>query len=130
MHNVELKAHDRDPEATLSAARTFAVDHGVLKQRDTYFAVETGRLKLREQTGSPAQLIAYERSEVAGERRSDYTVAEVDPDAARSGRAVTSVVVKRRHLLMYQNVRIHLDEVQGLGRFVESSRRLVEERRP
>jgi adenylate cyclase class IV len=119
MHNLELKARDRDPDRTLVAARAFADDHGVLEQRDTYFETDSGRLKLREQTGRPAQLIAYERSDNAQERRSDYTLTDVDPDAARAGRTPIAVVVKRRHLFMFENVRIHLDDVEGLGRFVE-----------
>jgi adenylate cyclase class 2 len=45
--NVELKAHDPDPAGTL--ARSLAAgaeDRGLLRQRDTYFAVAHGRLKL------------------------------------------------------------------------------------
>jgi adenylate cyclase class IV len=119
MHNLELKAVDRDPDRTLAAALAFADDHGVLHQRDTYFATDDGRLKLREQDGQPAQLIAYSRPDDASERRSDYTITEVDPAAVTEGRTVIAVVVKRRRLLMYKNVRIHLDDVDGLGRFVE-----------
>lgn len=32
---------------------------------------------------------------------------------------IRGVVVKRRHLLLWQTVRIHLDEVERLGRFIE-----------
>jgi hypothetical protein len=47
--NIELKVADDDPAATERACRALgAVDHGVLEQRDTYYAVEQGRLKLRE----------------------------------------------------------------------------------
>lgn len=119
MHNLELKARDRDPDGTLAAALAFAVDHGVLVQRDTYFAVADGRLKLREQVGEPAQLIAYTRSDGARARWSEYSIAAVDPAAARAGRTVVAVVSKRRRLLLFENVRIHLDDVDGLGSFVE-----------
>src|SRR3954465_7156247 len=45
--NVELKAVDRDPAATLARAQgAGAQDHGTLVQTDTYFGVRHGRLKL------------------------------------------------------------------------------------
>jgi homotetrameric cytidine deaminase len=126
--NVELKARDADPEATLRRALELgASDEGVLRQRDTYFGRARGRLKLREQEGGRgpiAQLIAYERPDDEQARTSAYRIAEVaDPDALREALDAalgTRVVVdKRRHLLLYENVRIHLDDVEGLGAFVE-----------
>jgi homotetrameric cytidine deaminase len=122
--NVELKARDADPAATLSRALALgAGDEGVLRQRDTYFARTRGRLKLREEDGR-AQLIAYQRPDSTAARTSVYRLVEVlDPDELRAALDAllgTLVVVnKRRHLLLYENVRIHLDEVEGLGSFVE-----------
>jgi homotetrameric cytidine deaminase len=123
--NVELKAVDRDPHSTLNAAvAAGAQDRGTLRQRDTYFAVAHGRLKLREQEGAAAQLIAYERPDTAGARLSRYHLIDVpDPEAALAGLTATCgvrvVVAKTRRLLLWDNVRIHLDDVQGLGRFLE-----------
>ena len=126
--NVELKARDADPEATLRRALELgASDEGVLRQRDTYFGRARGRLKLREQEGGRgpiAQLIAYQRPDDAHARTSAYRIADVaDPDALRDALDAalgTRVVVdKRRHLLLYENVRIHIDDVDGLGAFVE-----------
>jgi homotetrameric cytidine deaminase len=123
--NVELKARDADPEATLRRALELgASDEGVLRQRDTYFGRARGRLKLREQEPGGAQLIAYQRPDDEQARTSAYRIAEVaDPEALRealdSALGTRVVVDKRRHLLLYENVRIHLDEVDGLGAFVE-----------
>jgi homotetrameric cytidine deaminase len=125
LRNVELKARDPDPAATLAAALAAgAEDRGVLVQRDTYFRVATGRLKLREQEGAPAQLIAYARDDHATARTSAYRLVDVpDPDALRAALAATAgetvVVAKRRRLLLLDGVRIHLDEVDGLGTWVE-----------
>jgi homotetrameric cytidine deaminase len=123
--NVELKARDPEPERTLAAALAHgAVDQGVLEQRDTYFAAREGRLKLREERGRPAQLIAYARADEAGARTSAYHLVDV-PDPAVAAAAmeaalgVTVVVAKRRRLLLWEGVRIHLDEVDGLGSWVE-----------
>jgi homotetrameric cytidine deaminase len=123
--NVELKAHDPDPARTLERALAAgARDEGLLRQRDTYFHVAAGRLKLREEDPGGATLIAYQRPDEAAERVSSYRLVQV-PDAAALRSALAAaigidvVVVKRRHLLMWETVRIHLDEVRGLGSFLE-----------
>jgi homotetrameric cytidine deaminase len=123
--NVELKAHDADPARTLERALAAgAEERALLRQRDTYFAVPHGRLKLREEEPGGATLIAYERPDQASERVSDYRLVPVaDAEELRAALAaangITAVVVKRRRLLMWQSIRIHLDEVRGLGSFVE-----------
>jgi homotetrameric cytidine deaminase len=98
----------------------------VLVQRDTYFAVPKGRLKLREQEPGGAVLIAYERPDDAAAHVSDYRlipVADADAGQLRAGleavAGVRVVVDKRRRLLLWDSVRIHLDDVDGLGSFVE-----------
>ncbi|PCC75106.1 adenylyl cyclase CyaB, putative [Nannocystis exedens] len=132
--NIELKARCPD----LAAARAAAERHGarfvrVEHQRDTFFHARAGRLKLRERTWregqdaedrSGAELIPYERSDTGGARESRYHVVPViEPQAlvAALGAAlgIRGAVVKRRELWMWHNVRIHLDEVEGLGSFVE-----------
>jgi homotetrameric cytidine deaminase len=126
--NVELKARDADPAATLERALALgATDEGDLIQRDTYFERARGRLKLREQDGgreAGARLIAYVRPDDQAARTSAYRLAEVaDPAALRealdAALGTLVVVEKRRRLLLYENVRIHLDEVRDLGSFVE-----------
>jgi homotetrameric cytidine deaminase len=122
--NVELKARDHDPEATLAAALGHgAQDQGVLRQIDTYFAAREGRLKLREQDDA-ATLIAYARADEAAARTSAYHLVDV-PDPAALAAALDAslgtvvVVEKFRRLLLWQDVRIHLDAVEGLGTWVE-----------
>jgi homotetrameric cytidine deaminase len=123
--NVELKAHDSDPGKTLERALAAgAEDRGLLRQRDTYFAVPHGRLKLREEEPGGATLIAYERPDAAAEKVSEYRLVPVaDADALRAAlgeaNGVLAVVDKRRRLLLWDGVRIHLDGVSGLGTFIE-----------
>jgi homotetrameric cytidine deaminase len=123
--NVELKAVDSDPEATLARALAAgARDQGEIVQRDTFFATPRGRLKLREEQPGGAHLIAYERGGEPRAQVSAFRIAPVDrPDELRealtAALGVTRVVEKRRRLLLRDDVRIHLDDVAGLGRFVE-----------
>jgi homotetrameric cytidine deaminase len=123
--NVELNATDPDPARSLAIVRELgAEDRGVLHQRDTYFRVPEGRLKLREETPGGAALIQYRRDDRAEARESRYRVIAVE-DAETLGTALddalgTLVVVdKERHLLVWEGVRIHLDTVTGLGSFLE-----------
>ncbi len=123
--NVECKAVDPDPDRSLAACRELgAEDHGELWQRDTYFAVVTGRLKLREQRPGHAQLIGYQRPDRPQERESRYRIAPVEEPGALAEvlgatLGVRVVVTKRRRLFLHGAVRIHLDDVEGLGRFIE-----------
>ena len=123
--NIELKARDPDPAGTLDRALAFgARDAGEIRQRDTYFAGAHGRLKLREQEPGDDELIQYHREEAAEARTSEYRRLPV-PDAGAlrevldAAHGTLVVVDKRRRLLLWENVRIHLDEVETLGSFVE-----------
>jgi predicted adenylyl cyclase CyaB len=123
--NIELKSRCADLAAARHAAlRLGAADAGVLEQTDTYFHCTNGRLKLRETTGRRAELIAYARPDRADARTSDYDLIPIeDPGPLKRGLTMTLgvrvVVIKRRELLLWHNVRIHLDRVERLGTFVE-----------
>ena len=125
MRNVELKSSDPDPARTLELAlKLGASDEGEIAQRDTYFGGSRARVKLREQTPGEDELIAYRRPDGDDAKGSDYLRVPVT-DAAALKEALDAsygtkvVVTKRRHLLLWQNVRIHLDEVEGLGAYIE-----------
>jgi predicted adenylyl cyclase CyaB len=122
--NIELKARDPDPARSLQASlQVGASDEGWLHQTDTYFRVPHGRLKLREEE-TTSHLISYERSDETVARESRYRLVPVsDPaglkEALSDALGVLVVVEKSRRLLLWQGVRIHLDEVRGLGSFIE-----------
>jgi homotetrameric cytidine deaminase len=129
MRNVELKARDPDPARSLERALALgAEDKGEIKQRDIYFARARGRLKLRESEtdGSPLwdELIEYSRADSTDASTSTYRRVPV-ADAAALQEALDAAygtlvtVVKRRRLLLWEGVRIHLDEVEGLGSYIE-----------
>ncbi len=135
--NIELKANYPDHDAAQRIARALGAElTGREEQRDTYFRVPSGRLKLRERRllGDPAahagrpvlasQLIWYERTDEARPRASDYALVPVqDGDALRAlltaALGAAGEVFKARAIYLHDSVRIHLDEVTGLGRFIE-----------
>ena len=123
--NVELKARCPDPEALRRRVVSIATERvGLDEQVDTYFRVPEGRLKLRESSLSGGQLIPYRRPDREETRRSDYRVIPIpDPAGTRDMLAgilgVHRVVRKRREIFRYENVRIHLDRVEGLGAVLE-----------
>src|SRR5437867_1714714 len=126
MRNLELKARCLDLEAVRARAEGLGARlAGAFAQRDTFFATgRTRRLKLRETDGGPAELIAYRRADLASARSSDYDIYPVaDPDRLRdvlmAALGEAGVVEKRRRLYLLEHTRIHLDEVRGLGDFVE-----------
>jgi predicted adenylyl cyclase CyaB len=125
VRNLEFKARLSDTTAVLRLARELGADlWGDLRQSDTYFAVNGGRLKLRETAGFQAELIYYRRDENGPGRPSDYEIAHsADADALRSvlshALGVLATVKKRRTLLVLDSTRIHLDNVEGLGSFIE-----------
>lgn len=124
--NVELKARLADPDrARAVALRLRAVWQWTAQQTDTYFRAPDGsRMKLRETDGQPAALITYRRPNRRGPRTSTYRIEPVsDPDQVRAKLAarygVDVVVTKVRELWLLEGTRIHLDEVEGLGCFIE-----------
>ena len=110
--NLEIKLRCDDLVAARERAIAFgARPEGDLLQRDTFFgsfAALHGRLKLREMPGR-AELIWYERPDVAGTRLSRYRLVPVsDPAALRDVMAeslgVRGEVRKRRELLLWQDI--------------------------
>jgi adenylate cyclase class IV len=123
--NLEIKIPVDDLDGLrLLAGKAGATFRGTLRQTDTFFEVTRGLLKLRVIEGAQAELISYERPETPGSRVSSYTVYPTgDPDLLHDvlsrclKRGVR--VRKRRDLWMWGGTRIHLDDVEALGTFVE-----------
>lgn len=125
MQNIEIKTSLPDPAATEARAHAAgAVFEWSRRQRDVFFRVPEGYLKLRTAQSGPAELIAYARAGGTDPRPSDYDIAPIaDPVALEvvlsRSLGVRGVVEKVRRLLLWRHTRIHLDEVTGLGSFLE-----------
>jgi adenylate cyclase class IV len=94
-------------------------------QKDTYYNVAHGRLKLRQGTLESA-LIHYDCPASADLREGDtgyfsLTGTPIELLGAMLEKAVgtTVVVQKSREIYFIDNVKFHLDAVEGLGSFVE-----------
>ena len=123
--NVEIKARAPQPGRLLDAVLEIA-DRGptVFAQDDTFFACPNGRLKLRMFSSTEGQLIFYRRDDRAGPKLSEYVMATTaEPDALRGTLTLAYGAVgrvrKTRTLCFVGATRIHLDDVDDLGHFVE-----------
>ena len=123
--NVEVKARVRDFDALRQRAESMSdTPVEVLDQRDTFFVVPRGRLKLRVLAPDACELIYYDRPDGAGAKVSEYTIVRSsDPGTLlhvlSSALPVRGVVAKRRFLYRIGRTRVHLDDVEGLGAFME-----------
>jgi adenylate cyclase, class 2 len=153
MRNLELKVRCPD-ETTLEMLEERAHQYGAgyvhtLQQRDTYFNVPSGRLKLREWSvqedmqrtskyakehnnvreayengSSGALLVAYTRPNEESSRVSDYLISPITDPTTFLPLLTTTLgtwmtIEKTRVLYRYGRTRIHFDRVTRLGSFVE-----------
>ncbi len=126
MQNVEYKAELRDVGLARGVCeRLGATRVGVLRQVDTYYRVADGRLKRRETgdaSGRSVEYIFYHRPNRVRPALSHFTIYDERGARERWGQRELPVWVtvrKTRELWQYKNVRIHLDDVERLGRFLE-----------
>lgn len=124
--NVEIKALIRNLEEIRAIAARLSNSAGeTFQQCDTFFNVPNGRLKLREfQTDTPAQLIFYNRGDQLGPKLSNYSIATItDPHQLKctlsAALGIKGEVKKTRTLFLIGRTRIHLDQVEQLGDFIE-----------
>ncbi|MBL8746331.1 MAG: CYTH domain-containing protein [Phycisphaerae bacterium] len=123
MQNVEVKHELREPDLCRSIiARLGARLAATLRQRDTYFRVPDGRLKKREVEGEGTEWIMYHRQNRPAPRLSHFTIYTEQEALARFGLRplpVWVIVEKSREVWLMNEVRLHIDEVERLGRFFE-----------
>jgi predicted adenylyl cyclase CyaB len=124
--NIEIKARYPDLQHALRVCEEIgAAFGGTDQQLDSYFRVSSGRLKIRESSLGPNSLILYRREDKESPKQSSYVLVDIGSTAASLrellGQALgmTVQVKKKRQIFMYGQTRIHLDEVESLGSFVE-----------
>lgn len=123
--NVEIKARVADLAALETRVRAIA-DSGPVEifQDDCFFQSPEGRLKLRDFGDGRGELIFYQRPDQSGPKHCHYEIAPTDrPDQLRLVLALAwgeaGRIRKNRRLYLVGRTRIHLDQVEGLGEFME-----------
>lgn len=122
--NIEIKARADNWQAQVKKGLALADRTERLRQTDTFFNCANGRLKLRRQRGAGDYLVFYRRAGLKGPKASHYAIVPVSDAAATLKRfsallGVTGTVIKKRLVCFAGRTRIHFDEVEGLGRFIE-----------
>ncbi|XP_023167713.1 uncharacterized protein LOC111597316 [Drosophila hydei] len=129
--NVEIKARipggPSEFERRLAIARQLTNSDGeLIIQRDVFFnSPKGGRLKLRYlEPPARSQLVYYDRPDVAGPKLSKYNKIDVDEPSVLEkmlgqSNGALGVLAKRRLLFLHEQTRIHMDDVQDLGHFME-----------
>ncbi|XP_041636984.1 uncharacterized protein LOC121505596 isoform X2 [Cheilinus undulatus] len=123
--NVEIKAKVSDPTKFAEKAAQLSQSEGtIIRQHDTFFNCSQGRLKLRDFMNKSGQLIFYERPDTDGPKLSRYSISPTnDPPSLRAvlsdALGVKGEVKKERRLFLIGQTRVHLDEVEGLGNYME-----------
>lgn len=122
--NIEIKASSKNQAGIREILRSKNAEFkGVDHQVDIYFNVKSGRLKLRE-GNIENHLIHYNRENKSGPKQSDLILYKPTPGSNLKEILIKSlgilvVVKKKREIYFIDNVKFHLDDVNGLGTFVE-----------
>jgi predicted adenylyl cyclase CyaB len=93
-------------------------------QKDIYYKIPTGRLKLRIINNKRGTLILYDRKESKKLRVSNYILTNTKDYEnlhliLSKFFPVLVIVEKTREIFLLENIRIHLDKVKNLGEFLE-----------
>jgi predicted adenylyl cyclase CyaB len=123
--NIEIKARVHDFAGLQERAEQLSDTLcQVIPQEDIFFNCPHGRIKLRVLGPQHGQLVYYVRQDIAGPKHSEYKIFETDDPASlklilSEAFGVRGVIIKVRYLYMAGQTRIHLDDVKGLGKFME-----------
>ncbi|MBT8378008.1 MAG: class IV adenylate cyclase [Ignavibacteria bacterium] len=122
--NIEIKAISNNQEKIRAFLKSKHADFkGVDHQIDTYYNVAFGRLKLREGK-IEHHLIHYNRENVRGPKQSNVILYKPNLESnlkavLTKALGILTIVDKKREIYFINNVKFHLDNVNGLGTFVE-----------
>lgn len=123
--NIEIKAKLPNFEETVSRATLLSdTPREIIHQHDTFYPTLHGRLKLRRFPDGTGELIYYERPDQEGPKTSLFDLAHTEDASAlhtvlAAAHGVRGEVIKERWLYFAGQTRIHLDQVEGLGTFLE-----------
>jgi predicted adenylyl cyclase CyaB len=125
MINLEIKVPVSNEDVLKKIATIDTRPFGLLHQVDTYFSVGKKRLKLREEDDQ-SYLVSYTRPNSPNSKFSRYHIIHIPTYLTALTKRVLAlvfgvrvVVNKTRNLFICKHTRIHLDDVENLGKYVE-----------
>ena len=124
LKNIEIKARINDYDKVKRLVEDLcSTPIRTEDQIDTFFNTPTGRLKLRK-SDSNAEIIYYNRPDSFEPTQSDIAISFTEnPNTLKTVLAksigIRGIVKKNRTLYKYGQTRIHFDDVEGLGKFIE-----------
>ncbi|KAF3428091.1 hypothetical protein E2986_09584 [Frieseomelitta varia] len=127
MRNVEIKAKIDNPDLKILRVMQLTNHNCItLKQHDIFFKVTEGRLKLRKFEDGSGELIYYKRFNKSGPKLCDYQKVALSEhscsgivDILSASNGCIGTVKKTRKVYMIGQTRVHIDDVEGLGNFLE-----------
>jgi adenylate cyclase, class 2 len=122
--DITIKARCVNPEEAESILHQLnAVYQGVDMQKDTYYETEYGKLKHR-QGNIENVLIQYKRHQLEGVKKTEVLLYLKNPsaltlEAVCGNKKVLKEIQKLRKIFFIDNVKFHIDQVKGIGCFLE-----------
>lgn len=127
MRNIELKVILDDDKHVVKAVKKIGARFKLrMRQIDTYYKSKNGRLKIREINNKYFELIFYQRPDRLSSKISNYFLLKMKRDQTGIMKNILRVILgekniirKVRNFWLYKNTRIIIDNVAGLGNFLE-----------
>jgi predicted adenylyl cyclase CyaB len=123
MFNFELKTRISDCEKIVKKIMSIgAIYKETMNQIDYYLQTGVNKEKIREINNQEIYFISYKRLETKGKKDSNYTIKTLSLEQKElflRNNSPLCIVNKVRHLWIYKNTRIHIDNVNNLGDFME-----------
>jgi predicted adenylyl cyclase CyaB len=123
--NIEIKASLNNIDFCLDKAKSLSGgDPEIIRQEDFFFNCDNGRLKLRVFSPQKGELIFYNRKNESGPKTSEYFITGTnEPDrlleVLGKSYGIYGIVRKTRKLFLIGRTRVHIDNVEHLGDFLE-----------
>ncbi|XP_057666503.1 uncharacterized protein LOC130900130 isoform X2 [Diorhabda carinulata] len=135
--NVEIKAKVRNINDLIERANSLNPERSeIIKQYDTFYNVSHGRLKMRKFENNTGELIYYDRPDTEGPKVSTFKKASINvsiddlTSVLEEALGIKNIVRKVRKMLLVGQTRIHIDDVEGLGHFMELEVMLHDDQSP
>ena len=123
--NIEIKALLDNIDFCENKAKSLSgSDPEIIAQEDFFFNCSNGRLKLRIFSSDKGDLIFYNRKNDKGPKTSEYFITHTNEPSKLlqvldKSFGIYGVVKKVRKLFLIGRTRVHIDQVENLGNFIE-----------